>query len=142
MVKGGKQTMTNLEMLRTATPEQIADIFCDMFCEKNGDCFDVCPSFLSDRCKRGKNGVLEWLNDEVNAPKDAPKDAPEDAPKGWIKLKIVKGDIYVNASAIVGLKHAMNTVSGELTAVYTIGRSSPWHVYGSIDEIMGKIERA
>jgi hypothetical protein len=36
----------------------------------------------------------------------------------------------------------MNAVSGEITSVYTIGRSSPWHVYGSIDEIMGKIERA
>jgi hypothetical protein len=41
MVKGGKQTMTNLEMLRTATPEQIKGLFCD----KYGDCIDVCPHF-------------------------------------------------------------------------------------------------
>lgn len=68
--------MTNLEKLRTSTPEQIRD----MFCEKYGDCFYVCPRFLFDRCKNGKNGVLEWLNDEAIAPKDAQK-------KEWMKLK-------------------------------------------------------
>lgn len=140
--------MTNLEMLRTGTPEQIADIFCDMFCEKNGDCFDVCPSFLSDRCKRGKNGVLEWLNDEVNAPKDAPKnapkDGPEDAPKGWIKLKMeaIENDVYINTSTIVGVS-VRNGVSGAFTEIYTIGaEDSPWLVDESIDEVIKKIERA
>ena len=145
--------MTNLEMMRTATPKQIADIFCDMFCEKNGDCFDVCPSFLSDRCKRGKNGVLEWLNDEVNAPKDAPKnapkDGPEDAPKGWIKLKSIvnasDNTLYIKASRIVGIGYSagVDNISGkEVTAVYTYAENDPWLVYDSPDEVMGKMERA
>jgi hypothetical protein len=73
----GIKKMTNLEMLRKCTPEQIRAAFCEEYCR---DC-EVCPSFLSDRCKYGKNGVLEWLNDEVNTPKDAQSDAP----KGWIK---------------------------------------------------------
>jgi hypothetical protein len=121
-----------------------------MLCKCLKNC-SACPHSFRECCNNGeKNGFEEWLDEETIAPKDAPKDAPNDAPngalngalKGWIKLKIVKGDIYVNASAIVGLKHAMNTASGELTAVYTIGRDSPWHVYGSIDEVMWKIERA
>jgi hypothetical protein len=109
-----------------------------MFCE---NC-DKCPSFTFERCDAGKNGFVEWLNEEAIVPKHAQSDAPNDAPKGWIKLKTVRDGIYINASTIVGLRPAMNTDSGELTAVYTIGRNSPWHVYGSIDEIMEKIEKA
>lgn len=67
--------MTNLEKLRTATPEQIRDMFCE-------DC-DKCPSFIFERCDAGKNGFAEWLSEEAIAPKDTPKDAP----KGWMKLK-------------------------------------------------------
>jgi hypothetical protein len=133
--------MTNLEILRMGTPKQIADMLCK--CLKN---CSACPHSIRECCNGGENGFEEWLNEAAKTLEDASNDAPNGALngalKGWIKLKIVKGDIYVNASAIVGLKHAMNTVSGELTAVYTIGRDSPWHVYGSIDEIMGKIEKA
>jgi hypothetical protein len=125
-------------MLRTATPEQIKN----MFCEIHDNCYDDCPSFIRERCGVEKNGFLAWLNEEAIAPKDAPKDVPKGVPKGWIKLKTVRDGIYINASTIVGLRPAMNTDSGELTAVYTIGRNSPWHVYGSIDEIMEKMERA
>jgi hypothetical protein len=128
-------------MLRTATPEQIKN----MFCEIHDNCYDDCPSFIRERCGVEKNGFLAWLNEEAIAPKDAPKDVPKGVPKGWVKLQTERATdkyIYINASTIAGLRHAMNAVSGEITSVYTIGRSSPWHVYGSIDEIMGKIERA
>ena len=148
------KTMTNLENLRTATPKQIADMFCDMICGKCGKCSDACPSFLFDRCGEGKNGVLEWLNDEVNAPKDAPKnapkDAPEDAPKGWIKLKSIvsvsDNTLYIKASKIVGVgpSAGVDNIRGkEVTAVYTTyDENDPWLVYDSADEVMGKIERA
>ena len=142
--------MTNLEMLRTATPEQIRD----MFCEKHCDCF-VCPTFLSDRCKRGKNGVLEWLNDEVNAPKDAPKDDRKDAPreapkdvfKGWVKLKTINSTIRIDASKIVALgprlSDAAAASTGAITKVYTIGAEwNPWLVCDTVDEVMEKIKNA
>ena len=150
--------MTNLEMLRMGTPRQIADMFCDMFCENYGDCSDVCPSSLFDRCGRGKNGVLEWLNEEAktledasnDAPNDAPKDAPEDAPKGWIKLKSIvsvsDNTLYIKASKIVGVgpSAGVDNIRGkEVTAVYTTyDENDPWLVYDSADEVMGKIERA
>lgn len=131
--------MTNLEMLRTATPEQIRD----MFCEKYGDCFYVCPRFLFDRCKNGKNGVLEWLNEEAKTQKDA----QEDVSTEWIKLKSTRGIIYIEASEIVGLgpvsPDASVVMNGAITKVYTRGaEDDPWFVYDSIEEIIKKIKKA
>ena len=145
--------MTNLEMLRKGTPKQIADMFCDTFCENYGDCSDVCPRSIFERCGRGKNGFEEWLNDEAIAPKDAPKDdrkdAPKEAPKGWIKLKSIvnasDNTLYIKASRIVGIGYSagVDNISGkEVTAVYTYAENDPWLVYDSPDEVMGKMERA
>jgi hypothetical protein len=83
--------MTNLEMLRTATPEQITEMFCHEYLE---NC-SACPHFVLECCNGGKNGFEEWLNEEAKTQKDAPEDAPNDAPKGWTKLKTVRGDIYI-----------------------------------------------
>jgi hypothetical protein len=128
--------MTNLEKLRTATPEQITDLFCE-------DC-DKCPSFIFERCDLWKNGFLEWLNEEASEPKDAQSDAQSDAPKGWIKLKMeaIGNDVYINTSTIVGVS-VRNGASEALTEIYTIGaEDSPWLVDESIDEVMKKIEGA
>lgn len=138
--------MTNLEMLRTATPEQIKG----MFCNKYGDCIDVCPSFLFERCGGGKNGVLKWLNEEAIETKDTPKDAKSDAPKGWIKLKsitkFIDNTLYVKASKIVGIGHSLtiDTVGNKsVTAVYTIGAEDrPFLVHDSANEVIEKIEKA
>jgi hypothetical protein len=95
--------MTNLEMLRAATPEQIK----------------------------------EWLDEEVNAPKDVPT--------RWVKLKTVKGNIYINASTIVGLgePNAAEAPAEVLTTVFTIGaEDNPWLVCDCIDAVMEKIKKA
>lgn len=121
--------MTNLEKLKTATPGQIRDMFCE-------DC-DKCPSFIFERCDAGKNGFAEWLNDEAKTQKDASREAP----KGWIKLKITNSDIYIDASKIVGLSQSPSNAS--VTEVYTIGgEDSPWLVDDSADEVIEKIEKA
>ena len=130
--------MTNLEKLRTGTPKQIADMLCK--CLKN---CSACPHFIRECCNGGGNGFEEWLNEEAKIPKDAPKNVPNDTQKGWIKLRTIKSYAYIKASKIVALwpAPAATTASGEFTSVYAIGRSSPWHVYGSIDEVMEKIKR-
>ena len=121
--------MTNLEKLKTATPGQIRDMFCE-------NC-DKCPNFIFERCDAGKNGFAAWLNEEAKTQKDA----PEDVPKGWIKLKITNSDIYIDASKIVGL--SLCPSNANVTAVYTIGaEDDPWLVDDSIDEIMKKIKKA
>ena len=67
--------MTNLEKMRTGTPEEIADLFCGDYCE---DC-DGCPSFISERCNEEKNGFLEWLSKKAKTPKNARKE--------WVKSR-------------------------------------------------------
>lgn len=138
--------MTNLEMLRTGTPKQIADMLCE--CLEN---CGACPRSIYKCCDAGKNGFAEWLNEETIAPKDAPNDAPMGAPKdihaprGWIKLKTPKSAIYIDASKIVGLgAPSTAVVLDELrTAVYTIGaEDNPWIVCDRIDEVMEKIKKA
>jgi len=132
--------MTNLEMLRTGTPEQIKDIFCDMFCDKYGNCSNLCPSFLFYRCGGGKNGVLEWLNDESKVPKNT----SEHVPKGWIKLKEKDSDIYINVSQIVGISLPPPPYVSDkvLTAIYTVdAEKTPWIVHENINEVMRKIEK-
>lgn len=126
--------MTNLEKLRTATPEQIMDMFCE-------DC-DKCPSFIFELCDAGKNGFVEWLNEEAKTQKDA----PEDVPTGWIKLKSIGGIIYIEASEIVALgpisPDASVVMNGAVTKVYTRGaEDEPWFVYDTIDEIIEKIKK-
>ena len=120
--------MTNLEKLKTATPGQIRDMFCE-------NC-DKCPSFIFERCDAGKNGFVEWLNEEAKTQKDAQSDAP----KGWIKLNTSYSVIYLDASKIVGI--GQSTLDADITGIYTIGREdSPWLVCNSIDEIIEKIEK-
>lgn len=134
--------MTNLEMLRTATPEQITDVFCE-------DC-DRCPSFIFERCDLWKNGFMEWLNEEAETHKEkakTQKDATEDVSNGWIKLKRTRGDIYIEVSKIVGLGPTSPDESvimnGAVTKVYTRGaEDEPWFVYDSIEEIIEKIKKA
>jgi hypothetical protein len=46
---------------------------------------DECPSFISKHCKVKETEEAEAA--EVKAPKGTPK--------GWIKLKTVRGDIYI-----------------------------------------------
>lgn len=53
--------MTNLEKLRTATPEQIAEMFCYEYIE---NC-DASLRFIFERYGGGKSGVIEWLNKEA-----------------------------------------------------------------------------
>jgi hypothetical protein len=139
--------MTNLEKLRVATPEQIADMFCDILCEDFGDCSDVCPRSIFERCATGKNGFEEWLNEEAETQKDASKDAPKDVFKGWVKLKTPKSTIRIDASKIVALGPVLSDAAagstGAITKVYTIGAEyNPWLVCENIDEVMGKIEKA
>lgn len=125
--------MTNLEMLRTATPEQIAEMFCHEYLK---NC-SACPHFVLECCNGGKNGFEEWLNEEA----ETQKDVPEDVPKGWIKLKITNSAIYIDTSKIVGF--SQNPSNAKVTEVYTIGgEDSPWLVDDSIDEIMKKIKKA
>lgn len=129
--------MTNLEMLRTGTPEQIANMFCYEYCK---DC-NVCPSFIQKRCIGGKNGLEEWLKEETKTLRDA----SENVQKGWIKLKEKDSDIYINVSKIVGicLPPPPYVSDKPLTAVYTVDtENTPWIVYESIDEVMKKIEKA
>ena len=127
--------MTNFEKLR-GTPEQIAGMFCE--CIEN---CEECPRSIFERCDEGKNGFVEWLNEEAIEPKDTPKDAPKDVPKGWIKLNTSYSAMYIDTSKIVGL--GQSTLDANITGVYTIGREdSPWLVCDSIDEIMKKIKKA
>ena len=128
--------MTNLEKLKTATPGQIRDMFCE-------NC-DKCPSFIFERCDAGKNGFVEWLNEEAIAPEDA----PEDVFKGWVKLKTINNStIRIDASKIVALGPRFSDAAAELTVaitkVYTIGAEcNPWLVCDSVDEVMRKIKKA
>ena len=128
--------MTNLEKLRTGTPKQIADMLCK--CLKN---CSACPHSIRECCNGGKNGFEEWLNEETIAPKDA----PEDVPRGWIKLKTIKGDTYINVSKIVGvdLPDPADVSNGVAATVHTVGaEDDPWLVYDSVDEIIEKIKKA
>lgn len=121
--------MTNseihLKMLREWASKNTSGEYCYDF---DANC-DECPSFISEHCK-----IKE--TEEAEA-------AEVKAPKGWVKLRTTKSYAYIKASKIVALwpAPAATTASGEFTSVYAIGRSSPWHVYGSIDEVMEKIKR-
>lgn len=130
--------MTNLEKLRTATPEQITEMFCHEYLE---NC-SACPYFARECCNGGKNGFEEWLNKEAKTQKDA----PEDVSTGWIKLKSTGGIIYIEASEIVALgptsPDASVVMNGAVTKVYTRGaEDEPWFVYDTIDEIIEKIKK-
>ncbi len=137
--------MTNLEKLRTGTPKQIADMLCK--CLKN---CSACPYFIRERCNGGENGFEEWLNMEAKTHKEeakTQKDSKEDVSKGWIKLKRVRGDIYIEASRIVGLGPTSTDeyyiMNGAATKVYTRGaEDEPWFVYDSVEEIIEKIKKA
>ena len=131
--------MTNLEKLKTATPGQIRDMFCE-------DC-DKCPKFIFERCDAGKNGFAAWLNEEAETQKEDPKDAPKDVFKGWVRLKTPKSTIRIDASKIVALGPILSDAAAEstgvITKVYTIGAEyNPWLICENIDEVMEKIEKA
>lgn len=146
------------EKLKQGMLDEITVKACDFLIK---DC-DICPKFISSRCKescnemrqrrlrteakimtdleRLKQGMSDDMNDEANTPDDATSDAP----KGWIKLKMnaIENDVYINTSTIVGVS-VRNGVSGALTEIYTIGaEDSPWLVDESIDEVMDKIKKA
>ena len=76
---------------------------------------------------------------------------PKEPPKGWIKLEPVEGfsdeTFYIRESKIIGLGKPKagypKTGNEEVTAVYTIYEDgNPLIVYGNINTIMEKIEKA
>lgn len=64
--------MTRLELLRTGTEEQIAELLCDeheqgeIIARDRGVDLDTCDSCPAQRtCRRGHNGFLDWLTKEI-----------------------------------------------------------------------------
>ena len=146
------------EKLKQGILDEVTVKVCDFLIN---DC-DICPKFISSRCKEScnemglrrlrteekimtnleklKQGMLDDLNDEANTPDDAESDAP----KGWIKLKMeaIENDVYINTSTIVGVS-VRNGVPGAFTEIYTIGaEDNPWLVEESIDKVMEKIKKS
>ena len=53
--------MTRFERLIDMDVEDVAALLCDAISDKV-DC-ENCPA--TDKCRRGHNGMLDWLNEEV-----------------------------------------------------------------------------
>lgn len=56
--------MKRIDKIKTMTAEELGRVLCDkMEDTKDIDVCSICP--VADICKKGSNGFIAWLNEEV-----------------------------------------------------------------------------